>query len=157
MPEIEIIKGGFACQDVRDLLIYHVEDAHANSPEDSSHALEIDELNVEGVQFWHYRISGKLAGFCALKHTDAETGEIKSMRTADEFRRQGLGSFILAHIIEEAKKTGYKKLELETGANDAFKPARKLYATHGFKECSPIKGYTPHPFSMFMRLALDAE
>ncbi|HHL43196.1 MAG TPA: GNAT family N-acetyltransferase [Hellea balneolensis] len=154
MPEIEIIRGGFEREDVMDLLTFHVSDAQANSPLDSSHAMTAHALNTHDIQFWHYRIGGELVGFCALKHTSADTAEIKSMRTDTNYQKRGIGSFILNHIIHEAKARGYGKLELETGANEAFLPARRLYKKHGFNTCSPIKGYSDHPFSVFMRLSL---
>ena len=152
--KISIYKGGLSKPDVQDLLKAHVQDARENSPMDSSHALDLDALRVPDISFWHYRDGGELVGFCALKHTGGTTAEIKSMRTVTTRQRQGIGSFILGHIIDTARARGISILELETGANTAFAPARALYNKFGFSDCAPIKGYKPHPFSHFMRLEL---
>jgi len=88
-------------------------------------------------------------GCGALKELDAEHGEIKSMRTAAGRLRQGVGSFVLHHIISEAKRRGYRRLSLETGATPYFAPAHALYQKFGFKRCSPFAGYHEDPNSVF--------
>ncbi|HLY64240.1 MAG TPA: GNAT family N-acetyltransferase, partial [Chloroflexota bacterium] len=45
-------------------------------------------------------------------------------------------------------------LSLETGAQEAFEPARALYATAGFRPCGPFGDYGPSPNSAFMTLSL---
>jgi putative acetyltransferase len=90
----------------------------------------------------------------ALKRIGGRAGEIKSMRTVNEAKRKGYASAILAHLIAEAKAAGLQRLYLETGSFDYFRPARELYARHGFLECAPFEGYKPDPNSTFMRLDL---
>ena len=46
------------------------------------------------------------------------------------------------------------RLSLETGSWDYFRPARALYARHGFVECLPFADYAPDPNSVFMSLEL---
>ena len=41
-------------------------------------------------------------------------------------------------------------LSLETGRPDPFRPARELYARHGFAECPPFGDYWDDPFSICM-------
>jgi putative acetyltransferase len=45
---------------------------------------------------------------------------------------------------------GYARLSLETGAEEFFLPARKLYEKFGFDYCQPFAEYQPDPFSVFM-------
>ncbi|KFN09748.1 gcn5-like N-acetyltransferase [Paenibacillus macerans] len=72
------------------------------------------------------------------------------MRTASSHRRKGVARALLAHIVEEARRRGYRRLSLETGSMDAFKPARNLYESFGFEYCSPFADYKEDPNSVFM-------
>ena len=74
-----------------------------------------------------------LIGCGALKEVGARAGEIKSMHTRAHLRGRGLGRLMLEHILGVARARGYTDLWLETGSMDAFIPARKLYATYGFR------------------------
>jgi putative acetyltransferase len=69
-------------------------------------------------------------------------------------RRRGAGRAILAHIVAEAKSRGYRRLSLETGSSDAFKPALKLYERFGFTSCGPFADYKDDRHSIFMSLEL---
>lgn len=136
------------------LLEEHLDDMRATSPPESIHALDLGKLKDPSVQFWTIWQGKLLAGCGAIKKIDASHGEIKSMRTANNFKKQGVGSKILTHILNEANLMGYSKLSLETGTMDFFKPAHSLYAKYGFKDCSPFGDYNEDPFSKFMTLDL---
>ncbi|MBU2978777.1 GNAT family N-acetyltransferase [Alteromonas sp. C1M14] len=79
-----------------------------------------------------------------------EHGEIKSMRTSNNYLRKAIARKLLQHIINQANIRSYKKLSLETGTMDAFIPAHKLYQQFGFQECDPFGNYKEDPYSMFM-------
>ncbi len=51
--------------------------------------------------------------------------------------------------------SGYDRLYLETGSQDFFAPARRLYQRHGFSICPPFADYGDDPNSVYMTLALD--
>ncbi len=72
------------------------------------------------------------------------------MRTALAYRRQGVASKILEHIIKEAQRRGYDCLNLETGAIPEFAPARALYTRYGFEYRGPFAEYINDPNSVFM-------
>lgn len=72
------------------------------------------------------------------------------MRTAEAHRRQGVARAMLDHILEEARGRGYARVSLETGSQDAFAPARRLYESSGFTTCMPFDGYVEDPNSVFM-------
>jgi putative acetyltransferase len=103
---------------------------------------------------WSAWEDGALLGCGALKALAEDCGEVKAMRTHDEHRRRGVGSRILEHIIEEARRRGYRWLYLETGALPAFAPGRALYARYGFAFRGPFADYVDDPNSVFMEKAL---
>jgi putative acetyltransferase len=81
-------------------------------------------------------------------------GEIKSMRTTASARGRGVATLMLRHILDDARARKLKRIYLETGTEDYFAPARRLYARHGFIECPPFGGYALDPNSVFMELRL---
>jgi putative acetyltransferase len=141
--------------EIAALLEKHIEDMKSVSPPESKHALDLDGLRQRDITFWTIWEDDKLAGCGALKELDSEHGEIKSMRTARTFVRRGVASKVLNHIIGEATKRGYKRLSLETGSMDFFKPAHKLYESFGFTECEAFADYKPDPNSIFMAKELE--
>lgn len=76
------------------------------------------------------------------------------MRRAAGCLRQGVGRFVLQHIISEAQRRGYRRLSLETGAMPDFAPAHALYCKFGFKSCAPFADYRDDPNSLFMTMDL---
>lgn len=128
----------------------HIRDMRSVSPPESKHALDLAGLRKPEITFWTLRVEGKIAGCCALRQLDAQHGEIKSMRTATEFRKQGIGSRLLEHVIQEAGIRGYRRLSLETGAMEFFEPARRLYRKFGFEACGPFSTYKNDPNSVFL-------
>ncbi len=76
------------------------------------------------------------------------------MRTTASARGRGVATLMLEHIVADARSRGYQRLCLETGTEDYFAPARRLYERHGFTECGPFADYTLDPNSVFMELPL---
>ncbi|NIJ38856.1 putative acetyltransferase [Sphingopyxis panaciterrae] len=135
---------------IRALLERHFAGMLANSPAGSCHFLDFEGLNAPDVTFWSIHKAGELAGCGALKILGDAHGEIKSMRTADAFLRQGVAARMLVHIVGEARDRGLERLSLETGSSPAFEPALALYRNHGFEDCEPFADYRPDSFSRFM-------
>jgi len=144
-----------ALPDIYALLDEHLRNMHELSPPESVHALDVSRLQSPDVTFWTARENGVLLGCGALKELDPKHGEIKSMRTPQTLRRRGAGRAILAHIIQEARGRGYRRLSLETGTVDAFRPAQQLYSSFGFQDCGPFADYRLDPNSIFMTKPLD--
>ena len=132
------------------LLHEHLRCMEAVSPPESRHALNLDGLRKPEITFWSIWNGPELASCGALKQLDPHHGEIKSMRTATKYLRQGIASRMLAHIIDEAKRRSYRRVSLETGAMEYFNPAHKLYASFGFTSCGPFANYKLDPNSVFM-------
>lgn len=143
-------------EDFRGLVRAHKSLMLETSPPESSHALLLDGLRAPGITVWDMRENGMLIGCGALKAlSDGRTGEIKSMHTVAQFRNGGLGRQMLRHIMAEARSRYYTRLYLETGSQDAFYPARKLYESAGFTYCEPFEGYREDVHSVFMTCLLD--
>lgn len=141
--------------EIADLLRAHLDQMAAHSPPESRHALDLDGLRAPDVTFWTAWRDSVLLGCGALKRLDAGHGEIKSMHTAREARGQGVAAAILQTILDEARRRSYRRLSLETGSMEAFRPAHQLYLKHGFADCPPFGGYVEDPNSLFMTLVLE--
>ena len=53
-----------------------------------------------------------------------------------------------------ARARGYRRLSLETGTTEHFRPARTLYEKFGFTYCEPFADYRPDPLSVFLTRTL---
>lgn len=139
---------------VRALVTAHQADMYATSPPESVHALGLEVLRDPAITVctaWEHDV---LLGIGALARRDAARGELKSMRVTDEARGTGVGRALLRHLVALARTEGLRSLWLETGAEDAFLPARRLYASEGFVVCGPFDGYTDDPHSVYMTRTL---
>ena len=146
--------GGLDDPQVVALLREHLAGMQALSPPESIHALDLDGLRHRHITFWSAWRDGVLLGCGALKELDVAHGEVKSMRTATTHRRSGIGAAMLAHIVAEARRRGYRRLSLETGSMDGFAAARRLYERAGFGYCAPFGDYSDDPNSVYMTRAL---
>ena len=146
--------------EVHQLLTEHLDDMYATSPEESVHALDLTELKKPDITFWttwentQTQGENQLLGCGALKILDDKHGEIKSMRTTEAARNKGVASALLNHIIDVAKQNKLTRVSLETGTQDFFAPARKLYTKNGFEECGPFADYKLDQYSVFMTKSL---
>lgn len=133
-----------------EFLDAHVQQMRSITPPESKHALDLDNLRSPEVTFWSVRDGAAVAGCGAIRKLDAGHAELKSMRTAPSHKRSGIASLLLEHIVTEARRLGFARLSLETGADAFFLPARKLYEKFGFAYCEPFGSYRPDPNSAFM-------
>ncbi len=142
--------GGLDEPKVQALLRSHLDEMHSLSPPESVHALGLEGLRRPELTFWSAWRDGELLGCGALKALSASHGEVKSMRTAPGWRRQGVGRQLMLTILDEAGRRGYGRLSLETGSAPAFEPSRRLYERFGFTYCPPFADYREDPNSVFM-------
>ena len=62
---------------------------------------------------------------------------------------------LLAHLLDVARRRGYTRVSLETGPEESFGPARRLYTRFGFVPCEAYGSYpADDPFSSFFTLEL---
>lgn len=152
---MKIVCGDLDDPRVQALLERHVETAHAETAAGSAHALDRESLRSADVIFWSAWDDDMPVGVGALKRLSPTHGEIKSMHTVREFRRKGVGTTLLRHIVRNALALGMDRLSLETGSWAHFEPARALYRRYGFVECAPFGEYSDDLNSIFMTLDLS--
>lgn len=76
-----------------------------------------------------------------MRKLDGQHAELKSMHTLAKSRGSGVGGAMVTHIEDFAKSIGIKRMSLETGTNEAFKPARDLYESRGYQSCEAFGDY----------------
>lgn len=152
---MNIIVDDLSGPQVQALLQEHLTGMKLTSPPESIHALDLDALRKPDITFWTAWDEGELLGCGALKELDPLHGEVKSMRTAERHRQKGVARTVLTAIIAEAKRRGYQRLSLETGSNEHFAPARRLYESMGFAFCEPFADYVLDPNSVYMTMRID--
>ncbi|HSD17797.1 MAG TPA: GNAT family N-acetyltransferase [Thermomonas sp.] len=137
------------------LMAEHQAAMQATAPPESQHALDLSGLRQPHVRVWVLRDGPALLGCGALQHLDAAHVEIKAMRTSRAHLRRGVGKAMLAHLLAEARASGYAQASLETGSMDYFAPARRMYADAGFVACGPFADYIDDPNSTYMTRPLS--
>lgn len=153
----QIIEDDLSGPEIRELLDRHFSAMLENSPAGSAHFLNLENLGAPHIRFWSIHADNMLAGCGALRIWNGRIGEIKSMRTADRFLRQGAASHMLDHIIAYATRHGLMTLYLETGTGAAFAPAQALYEQRGFRSCAPFANYQASPHNRFFEMNLRPE
>ncbi|QOL27304.1 GNAT family N-acetyltransferase [Thalassotalea sp. LPB0316] len=138
------------------LLEEHLEDMYATSPPECVHALDVQALKSPEICFFSAWQGNTLQGCVAIKTLCQQHIEIKSMRTARHARQSGVASQLLAHALQHAHSLGYQKVSLETGSQDYFIPARRLYEKFNFHYCGPFGDYQENIHSCFMTKLLDS-
>ncbi len=149
-----IVEGGLDDERVQALLAHHYATARAQTARGSAHALDLSGLKTPDIRFWSAWNGDTVVAIGALKRLSATHGEVKSMHTTETARRTGVGSAMLRHIIDAARRSGMSRLSLETGSWPYFDGARAFYRSHGFSECAPFGSYVLDPNSVFMSLEL---
>lgn len=152
---IRVVEDDLRGPEIASLLREHLGGMFANSPPESVHALDLDQLRRPEITFWSAWVEDGLAGCGALKALGLRQGEVKSMRTRQAYLRMGVGTRLLETIIRTGRARGYERLSLETGSGPAFDAAHSFYRRHGFEECAPFGSYCEDPFSRFFTLRLD--
>jgi putative acetyltransferase len=141
----------------RALLALHLAGMQGNTPAGHVFALDLSGLQSPQITVWSVWDGNEIAGVGALKALGDGVGELKSMRTHPGHLRKGVAAALLAHMIDEARGRGYRRLSLETGSGDAFEPALALYRRFGFVNGGPFSDYEPSAFNQFMHLELRAK
>jgi putative acetyltransferase len=154
--DLDIAPDDPLAEDVRALLAVHLAFAREVTPEGHVHALDLDGLLDPAVTFFSARRDGELLGVGALRRLDDGHAEIKSMHITAAARGQGVGRAMVDHLLATAAARGHRRVSLETGTDDAFVPARALYAGAGFVPCEPFADYTANPYSTCMTRVLSA-
>ena len=124
----------------------HVLQAHwlfctSSTPIEHVYALDASKLFSPDITVFGARINGELVGVGAMRKLDAHHAELKSMHTLANSRGLGVGKAMVAYIEDFAMSKGIKRISLETGTNEAFRPARELYNSLGYASCEAFGDY----------------
>jgi putative acetyltransferase len=141
-------------EDVQALLLRHLAFAHENTPPEDIHALDVTGLLDPALTLFSARSGAVLLGIGALRELDQDHVELKSMHTAAEVRGRGVGRAMVAHLLGVARRRGYRRVSLETGASEAFAAAFTLYTSAGFLPCEPYGRYWESGNNRYMTLLL---
>ncbi len=76
-------------------------------------------------------LDGRIVGCGALVPRSDQTAEIVRMSVASEFRRQGIGREILTRLCQRARKSGYRRIILET--TSTWDDVIRFYERFGFR------------------------
>ncbi len=87
---------------------------------------------------------GVAIGTCALLAMEDGAFEVAKMTVSEKCRGQGIGRKLLAHVIEHARKSGSKRLYLET--NTKLGSAIHVYESLGFRHLPPEQVH-PSPYA----------
>ena len=139
--EIEICTEKSLTEELAKLLQAHWLFCTSTTPIEHVYALDASKMFASDITVFGARIQGELVGVGALRKLDEEHAELKSMHTLAKSRGLGIGKAMVAHIEQFAKNQGVKRISLETGATEPFKPARQLYKSLGYQTCEAFGEY----------------
>ena len=154
MMQLRVVEDDLTGAEIGALVALHLSGMHAHSPACKVHALPVEALRAADITFYSAWAGDVLAGMGAIRHLAADHGELKSMRVAPPFLRQGVGEAVLRHLLHVARARSYARVSLETGRGAAFEPAIALYRKFGFVPCAAFADYDSDDFSQCMTLAL---
>jgi putative acetyltransferase len=126
----------------------------SSTPIEHVYALDASKLLATDITIFGAHIDGELVGVGAIRRLDQHHAELKSMHTLAKSRGLGIGKAMVAHIEEFAKSNGVDRMSLETGTNEAFRPARELYKTLGYERCDAFGDYVLSEDNMCMTKAI---
>ena len=96
---------------------------------------------------------GRAAGCGAIQPAGPDTGELKRMYVAPEFRGRGIARMLLAALEDLAGDMGYQTVRLATGVKQP--EAIALYEDSGYVRVEPYGRYTNQPLTRCYEKALD--
>ncbi|HXH77020.1 GNAT family N-acetyltransferase [Nocardioides sp.] len=151
---LRIDRADFADPRLSAFLQAHLDETEPTAPVESRHALDLTDLDASHIRVWVAFDGDDLVGTGALAVVEDGHEELKSMRTDPSRRGRGVASFVLDHLLDDARHRDVGRVSLETGSMDFFIPARSLYARAGFVPCGPFGSYAEDPYSVFMTRSL---
>lgn len=108
---------------------------------EASNYSRLTELGMEG---WVALVNEQIVGFLIVRCAASEL-EILNVAIAQEFRRTGIATALLAHCLKESSQQGARKVFLEV--RESNHPAISLYQRIGFHISGRRNQYYQDPSS----------
>ena len=106
-----------------------------------------DELTSETSQFICAKYENKIVGFAGIKII-LDEADIMNIAVKKDYRRQGIATLLLNHILKICKEKGIKTIHLEV--NEENFSAISLYQKFGFEECGRRKQYYDNKYDAIL-------
>jgi [ribosomal protein S18]-alanine N-acetyltransferase len=122
--------------------ILAIEEASFTNP--WTREMYLAELQNEGVSFFYLARDPerRTIGFCSVWRVLDEL-HINNLAVLPAYRRAGIGSALLTHVLDEGARMGARRATLEVRrSNEA---ARQLYERFGFSVIGVRQGYYSNP------------
>jgi ribosomal-protein-alanine N-acetyltransferase len=122
--------------------ILAIEEASFTNP--WTREMYLAELQNEGVSFFYLARDPErqTIGFCSLWRVVDEL-HINNLAVLPAYRRAGIGTALLTHVLDEGARMGARRATLEVRrSNEA---ARQLYERFGFSVVGVRQGYYSNP------------
>jgi ribosomal protein S18 acetylase RimI-like enzyme len=78
----------------------------------------------------------KILGFAQTVQHDSDTGELDRIVVFPEYARKGIGTRLLAQIVEDERKKGARAIIVNAGKEEVH--ARRFYEKNGFKSLKEV-------------------
>ncbi len=102
---------------------------------------ELENLSVSAC-FLAHSADGGVVGFCSLWRVLDEL-HINNLAVLPDFRRAGVASALLTHVLREGVRLGARRATLEVRRSNT--PALHLYETFGFSVAGVRRAYYTKP------------
>ena len=106
-----------------------------------------DELTSETSQFVCAKYENKIVGFAGIKMV-LDEADIMNIAVKKDYRRQGIATLLLNHILNICKEKDIQTVNLEV--NEENFSAISLYQKFGFKECGRRKQYYDNKYDAIL-------
>lgn len=106
-----------------------------------------DELTSKTSQFICAKYENKIVGFAGIKMV-LDEADIMNIAVKKDYRRQGIATLLLNHILTICKEKGIKTINLEV--NEENFSAISLYQNFGFEECGRRKQYYDNTYDAIL-------
>ena len=106
-----------------------------------------DELTSDTSQFICAKYENKIVGFAGIKII-LDEADLMNIAVKKDYRRQGIATLLLNHILTICQEKGIKTIHLEV--NEKNFSAISLYQKLGFKECGRRKQYYDNQYDAIL-------
>lgn len=133
---------------IEDMKIFDLDNLELNQFDDFWN-IDIlkDELTSETSQFICAKYENKIVGFAGIKIV-LDEADIMNIAVKKDFRRQGIATFLLNHVLDICKEKVIKTIHLEV--NEENFSAISLYQKFDFKECGRRKQYYDNQYDAIL-------